>query len=169
MSLQRIVFLDFDGVLLNRSSWAVHSGANSQADPACVAALNRITSTLGASIVVSSSWRLGNQLIQLKEQLRSWGVQAQVLGKTPFHGFSRRVTKDGATGLTVGRGYEIEAWLKEYEAMRQRVEFVVLDDDADTVPVQHRHVITNGELGLTEADADRAIQMFNAEVKGAGA
>jgi hypothetical protein len=106
----KVIFLDFDGVLVNRRSWYVRSGRTATADPPCVAALNRITDSTNAQIVVSSTWRIGMTIVELRNLLHAWGVTGAVLAKTPHMGFSVR------------RGSEIKAWIDMYEASRELVE-----------------------------------------------
>ena len=57
MLKMKIIFLDFDGVLINRESLKQASGLQSKAHPSCVAALNSIIEVTEASIVVTSTWR----------------------------------------------------------------------------------------------------------------
>ena len=117
-----------------------------KAHPACVAALNRILATTKARVVVSSCWRIGRNLPELRELLRDWGVKATVIGRTP--------------NLGTTRGSEIAAWLKEFEQSRDVAAIVILDDDADMDGLSKFLVKTKFEPGLTEADADRAIAIL---------
>ena len=144
-----ILFLDIDGVLVNRRSLAHASGMRAKADADCVAMLNRITDATGARIVVSSTWRcLGVR--RVKELLRLWGVSGRIIGCTPVLG-------------SVDRGEEIQAYLDEYKKMRGAVSsFVILDDDDDMLHLAERLVQTQFAPGLTLEDADRAIAMLRA-------
>ena len=59
------------------------------------------------------------------------------------------------------RGIEIQHWLAKH-AIRRSVptRFVILDDE-DDMGIALPHLIqTNGDRGLTMADAERAIQML---------
>jgi hypothetical protein len=150
----RVLFLDVDGVLVNAQSWdkatANHNIRELEAaDPPCVAALNRIIAATGARIVVSSCWRIGRSLPELRELLHSWKVEAPVIGKTPNIGGSR--------------GEEIAAWIREYEKSRDIASIVILDDDSDMDELTKFHVKTGFELGLTEADAELAIQILGGQ------
>jgi hypothetical protein len=146
----RIIFLDFDGVLVNRQSFLTRNalyerGSRQQekADPPCVNALNRIIRETGAYIVVSSSWRLGTPLCELETLLLDWGVRGVVLDKTPVY-------------PSKTRGFEIEGWLQTCAATN----FVILDDDTDMGALLPRLVKTSFKTGLTEADADKAIALL---------
>jgi len=147
---QRVVFLDFDGVLnserfsqaCNRDP-ALSLGAGSLGiDAKAVALLNRIIARTAAHLVVSSSWRRQRSLIHLREELTGRGLQGHVLGVTPLGG-----------GL--GRGGEIRAWLEEHAVEG----FVVLDDLPPSSGLEPRWVQTDPLHGLTHRDCDRAIEL----------
>src|SRR5512135_1586605 len=82
-----LVFVDFDGVLTNANSFdrskGGRSGLQAVADPACVRALNRVLRETGASIVVSSTWRLFGGLPFVRAKLGEWRVSGEVIGITP--------------------------------------------------------------------------------------
>ena len=147
-----ILFLDVDGVLVNRKSLMRHSGIDAKGDPDCVAALNRIIAETDARVVVSSCWRIGTTLPWLRETLRSWGVRAKVIGKTPDFKF------------TTPRGHEIEAWLAEFSKGREVGRIVILDDDADMDGLSKFLVQTEFEPGLTDDDAGQAIKILKGGV-----
>src|SRR5690606_17731337 len=94
---RKVVFLGFDGVLVNRESLRTASGFRSKGSSDCVAALNRITDKTGAVIVVSSTWRRKGRGFVLRT-LRAWGVTGRMIGITPVLN-------------AVDRGEEIQAWL----------------------------------------------------------
>lgn len=149
----KVLFLDIDGVLVNRESLMKASGIHAKAHPACVAALNEIVSKTGANVVVSSTWRHFG-LLKMKDFLSDWGVKAKVLDCTPD-----LTRKRGAIYSNVCRGDEIQAWLDGYD--RYPVEsFVILDDDSDMNHLLPRLVKTEFERGLTMEDAARAIEML---------
>lgn len=140
----KVVFLDIDGVLVNRASLIKASGLKATADPQCVAALNKITDTTGAAIVVSSTWRLLG-LDAIRAKLNEWGVKAAVLD----------ITGD----LYTSRGVEIVDWMCRWKSAGNEIDdFVILDDDADMGHLIGHLVRTRFERGLTEADAQRAIK-----------
>jgi hypothetical protein len=140
-----IIFLDIDGVLNNPGCYLIASGSRTPPDPKCVEALNYITESSGARIVVSSSWRIGREVIELRELLIGWGVKAPVISKTPY--------------LGTMRGLEIADWLLRHEGTRYYPSsFIVLDDDPDAEPFLDHLIQTAGHIGLTMADAERAIR-----------
>ena len=149
--MNKIVFLDIDGVLVIRSCFSkplvrgFWLGPCQPFDLNCVRQLNRITATTGADIVVSSTWRHGNEerFLELKKFLRTQGVNAKVLGRTP--------------NLNTFRGLEIQKWMKDNS---WEGNIVILDDDEDMDVLVHRLVKTDMIEGLTPRLADRVISML---------
>jgi hypothetical protein len=149
----KIIFLDFDGVLVNRKSYFLGSGDRTPADSDCVEVLNKIVELSNAAIVISSAWRIGRSLAELKDILLSWNVKAKVLDKTPNGTMIR--------GIHVGlpRGKEIDSWLRNND--RYQVEsFVILDDDIDMQPHIRKLVRTEFDVGLTRAHIFPAMQIL---------
>lgn len=141
----KIVFLDFDGVLVNRAALRArrldpqHSPA---ADPDAVAALNHVTRAAGAQIVITSTWREEYSLDELHSHLLRWGVSGAVIGQTPLAGT---------------RGQEIQAWLEAHTVER----FVILDDEPAVSPLHAHWVKTETDTGLTMREAGMAIAHLN--------
>jgi HAD domain in Swiss Army Knife RNA repair proteins len=152
----RIVFLDFDGPIIPMMSHAKRSkSTREKAWPACIAALNRITDTVGAKIVVSSSWRWGG-FEHVRDLLRDWGATAEVIDITPI--LETAWKPENKLWAGVPRGREIGSWLLEHPEVK---EFVILDDDTDMENHSARLIQTPFETGLTENHADQAIAMFD--------
>ena len=86
-------------------------------------------------IVVSSTWRIGNTLETMREELRSSGIDLnRVIGMTPvFRNLSRE------------RGLEIQKWLDDHPEVS---EFVIVDDDSDMLHLMPKLVQTDTRLGL---------------------
>lgn len=151
----RVIFLDIDGVLVNRWSLSNHSGIYAKAHPDCVAALNYIVEETGACIVVSSTWRHAG-VSKMRDFLSEWGVKAKVLGCTPD--LSR---KEGRLFIGTVRGDEIQAWLDGLSGHFGPVEsFVILDDDNDMRHLKDRLVRTEFVCGLTMLDAEKAVALL---------
>jgi hypothetical protein len=149
----KIIFLDIDGVLNNleslrlpRTKLKSSTHSYSAAHPSCIEALNRIITETQARIVVSSTWR-GIGLGVLFEIFHEWGIKAMTVGYTPLWPIGSE------------RGDEIAEWLSQHPEVTS---FVILDDGDDMGQLRHRLVQTDFEVGLTNADADRAIAILNA-------
>lgn len=161
-----ILFLDIDGVL---------NAHEFDAECLCgrihrekVDRLNHVLRATGARVVLSSAWRYlvhrGEMNLKGMEWLlRSHGMLANRLaGITRLDTMVERPTYDGTPEswpLTNERGEQIREWL----AINTAVEppYLVIDDlDLGIRESGHPFVQTDGKVGLTEADADRAILML---------
>lgn len=150
-----IVFLDIDGVL-NDHDYNETSQSNSMI-PECVERLNRILSETDARIVLSSAWRymlIGKAMsvIGFDYLLRTHGVVAnRLVGRTP------------ADEEIKERGWQIQQWRKENDHSGR---YVVIDDMDLHISKLHPFVQTDGDIGLTDADADKAIAILKGEGRG---
>lgn len=167
----KVIFLDIDGVICTDRSFAIkpkipfpqgfhipfRTGWD-HLDSECVKRLNKITDVTGAIIVISSTWRLAcveeDDFKHLANYLKSMGVKAHILDKTPTH------LRFGCMERINGRGREIEQWLNEWPG--EEVEsFVILDDDDDLEPYMDCHVQTPEETGLDDSHVEQAIKILN--------
>jgi Swiss Army Knife RNA repair-like protein len=152
--VQRIVFLDMDGVV-NSHVWFEKMQADALSrrpishmiDPECVARLNRLLDISGADVVISSSWRIVHILGEINAALKEKGFTGRIIGKTPVCG--------------PVRGAEIQAWLTA--RVRNAEDIVILDDNSDMAHLTPRLVLTSWGVGLTDDDVDRAIALFGIE------
>lgn len=141
----KIVFLDIDGVL-NHEIWfkdwkeykklcggEVDHEKRRWFDPRCIALINRLTDETSAKIVLSSTWRQGVHINDLKKLLKGIGITGELIGKTP-----KFYAPDGVGG-SLPRGYEIKVWL---EKTKKTIEsYVILDDDSDMLLEQTNNFI----------------------------
>ena len=141
----KVIFLDIDGVLINR-----RDASRNTADPRCIEQLNRITDMTGAKIVVSSSWRhYGLQKITLI--LRQWGVTGDIIDITPSLEYVQVHKK---------RRCEIMHWMDNREDYSWLGDtFVVIDDEPGAFFSKHT-VMPDFETGLEETCADEAISIL---------
>jgi len=146
----KVVFLDFDGVLIPESSCGSDEGTRIPADPGCVQALNYIIEATGAGIVVISAWRIDSKPEAIRRILDQWGVRGRCLGCTPDLWNPHHC---------VSRGSEIQRWVDKHQALGIEA-FVILDDIDDMDDLVDRLVQTNFDTGLTMADAKRAIAIL---------
>lgn len=150
--MQPIVFLDVDGVL-NSAAWFDTRGPrppdrplfDHNIDPATVTRLNRLCSATNAGIVVSSTWRFGATVAELRLDFQRVGCTAPIIGKTPERGRGPRCD-------------EIALWL--VRRVLPLPAFVILDDDADMFVLTPRLVRIDHAVGLTDADVERAIALL---------
>ncbi len=161
----KILFLDIDGVLNNHEFNAI-SESNTIL-PRCVKQLNRIIHHTGTKVVLSSAWRymiLGEvmTLMGFRHMLQTHGVtkELDIIGVTDADLTILPLAKDR-------RASQINRYLMGTHATT----FVILDDgyrnrdgtyDDFGIPEMFplNSVMTNGEIGLTREDADKAIQIL---------
>lgn len=109
-----IIFLDIDGVLVTHREVRGNT-FNSR----CVKNINKLCDLYeNTKIVVTSMWRLGKSLDQLKELLTSQGITSEVIGKTEDH------FGDGSQDMP--RGKEILEWLNNNNYTGP---YLVVDDE----------------------------------------
>lgn len=142
----KVLFLDIDGVL-NSAKVLEEKGRHDAIDHDMVEQINRVTTTTGCSIVISSSWRWLWSLGELKAILRQHGLHDVVIGATQTKPRLER------------RDEEILAWLAQHPEVKQ---FAVVDDDSfDLTAVADRLVHTSFITGTLPEHADRLIELLS--------
>jgi hypothetical protein len=123
----RVIFLDVDGVL-NCAKYLRQSanGGIVGIDPYRVALLHRIIEATGAKVVVSSSWRLGDENLAVVRR----SCDPFYLDRTPSlrDAFYRPETRDRIPYLNIPRGAEITTWLFNHPEVTH---YAILDDERD--------------------------------------
>ena len=152
--MNKIIFLDFDGVLNTEhyqgllqyqgKPWQDEYGAFF--DPNAVKQMKRIIDATGADIVVESSWKdLG--LDEMKELWEVRNLPGTIIDITP-------------SLLGKNKGVEIASWLSKYA--KQDLRYVIIDAEFVILDSQLPHfILTNPYEGITEEQANRAISLLN--------
>lgn len=107
--------------------------------------LKRIVEETNASIVISSTWRKYYSINKFKEMFAVYGWEnAPVIGITDREGPER--------------GREINRYTFSYNIEK----YVILDDDSDMLSTQMQNFVnTDPDCGLSEEDAEKAINILN--------
>lgn len=150
--MTRLIALDIDGVLNRHETYQERYWP--PIDPVLVGRLDRLVRETDARVVISSTWRLMYTLTELRELLARAGgliVAGRVIGRTP----ELRYPDD----MPRPRGEEIEAWLAGWRE-RARARLVILDDADDMAHLLPRLVRTDPFHGLTDADCERVVALF---------
>jgi len=153
--MRNIIFLDIDGVLVTEEHIRSLGQCNvfnqmfqtMKFTPSCVGNLNDAVSQTSAQIVVSSTWRMSRDAIDLAEIFESEGLKVTVIGKT---------------GVGKTRGEEIQAWLNQHDECN----FVIVDDDTEDIKPffgKDRIVKTTWKNGLTDEKTEELIRKINKE------
>jgi len=161
----KVIFLDIDGVL-NHEIWfkgwkeykelcggIVDHEKRRWFDPRCVALVNRLTDETNAKIVLSSTWRQGVPVNDLKELLKGVGITGELIDKTP------KIYPPAGIGGSLPRGFEIQTWLKK---TKETIEsYVILDDDSDMLLEQSSNFIKiDTYCGITYNTVTRAKEIL---------
>ena len=169
----KFVFLDVDGVLNNELYYheRVESGQpkeedypKSEFDPRCIKMLNHLQEKTGCKYVISSSWRQGKTIDELRELFSSVGLKGEIIDKTPKMWFEKA---QGESYQSVPRGCEIHSWLQNHkeilgDSIGNFKSYVILDDDSDMLFWQRNNYIqVDAYCGLTPTIIARAIRILN--------
>lgn len=148
--MKPVIFLDFDGVLNSLASTLALGGCGSrQFDPVCVRLMARLADAADAAVVISSAWRIGSNVEELRLILSRYSeaLADRVVGVT------------GSGGPQ--RGNEIAAWLAEHPNEHNR-SFVIIDDDADMLDGQLPHFVqTRHRDGFGVPEYLRALEVIS--------
>mmetsp|Transcript_9795 Transcript_9795/g.27736 ORF Transcript_9795/g.27736 Transcript_9795/m.27736 type:complete len:348 (-) Transcript_9795:90-1133(-) len=162
----RLIFLDIDGVLL-----PIVAGSHNQTFPdRCLSALSRVLDATGATIVLSSTWRVDTSAIDhITEEFKRFAREhAGPLGEVL--GFQYMTDPQNHSV----RQWEIAQWLASFDGRETVESWVALDDDESIVQDMRyadefsgHAVLVDSAVGLTEENADAAIQILLSRCPGA--
>ena len=167
--MQKILFLDFDGVLnasdhiarLRRSGNPLSDRFGYRFDPQSVARLKRIIERTEGAIVISSSWKLEG-LARMREMWRERQMPGQLLDITPSYAECMDSIDPGNSDSFVGKGHEIRSWLRR--SSQPGCRYAILDDEPDILAAQRPYFVrTDPQYVITEEDALRVIAILNNE------
>lgn len=150
--MDKVLFLDFDGVLNNDATLTkvennVEPYRHCGLESTLVEILNKILDATGAKVVFSTSWRTIYDDKRLVELLERWGFRHgdRVIGRTPKRWSS-------------SREFEIEEWLLEHNSPGMK--FLVLDDAHTRFVASGNQILTSMERGLLDEHVAAAVQIF---------
>lgn len=139
--MKRILFLDVDGVLNSRDECGLDGLGDSH-----LLQLNRIVDETGCQIVLTSSWRLADDLL------------AKLRLASDRHGIPLWI--ESTPDLSGDRAEEVQAWI----AANGPCVGVVIDDDCDGFETTGlRCVQTSVDHGLTPELATEVIRAFDSQ------
>ena len=135
-------------------------------DPLAIEQLNLLTDKTNAKIVISSTWRMGRTIDELKKLFEEVGIKGEIIGITPHLTFN--------DGYGVERGNEIKRWIdlncirwwdKIFDEKEKNItleSYVILDDDPDMLLEQKDNFVrTSWRDGLTALHTRKAIKILN--------
>lgn len=156
--MNKLLFLDFDGVLNSQQFYESRVNRASELDYNAVANLNAIIKATNCDVVISSTWRKFYSLEELRDVLVDYGLfpdfANKIIGVTPNLESKK---EDSKLWMSVPRGEEIKAYL---ESINFQGNYVCLDDDVDFLPGQPL-VFCAYEDGLTAKEASLCMEILN--------
>lgn len=158
--LKKFIFLDIDGVM------AICYFDHEYMEDGCAFecfALRNLEALCDcfpdASIVISSTWRLGKTVEQLRSIFKNRGFKYpdRIIDKTP-----RLFYADAAGDRhSCPRGVEVEHWMKVNLAYDEPRAYVILDDDGDMMYWQRfNFVLIDNRQGLVVDKAKQAMEIL---------
>lgn len=180
----KYIFLDIDGVLWT-VSWSIYCNRSNEAkcyeqwDPMQTSNLQWVLDqakkqSVDVKIVISSSWRLGRKMDELKEIARKSGLDPEcIIGKTPAIFFKEprkvwrwkkwgpwygRIIPRRYSRIEADRGEEIQYWMDQNGVKAEDI--AIIDDESDMAHLKHRLVKTNSYDGMGFTGALRVCKML---------
>lgn len=148
----KILFLDLDGVLNSinyiKSLDGDFDDPINQIDPVAVIRLNNLILRTGASVVISSTWRLifrraSDPLKTCQNSMACYKIVAPIIGMTGVE--------------SGGRKEEIKMWLSEHPEVEK---FVIIDDDV--IGAFEGHIVKTSVIdGLQDEHVEQAIKILS--------
>ncbi len=160
--MTKIVFLDFDGVLLpDPDARAQAEKGLTQSNylatvvfnPLCVANLLSLVKSQHCEIVLSTSWAAGNSMSQLSNCLMRNGIDPTLIFEYDDPGEKNYMTPRDSTI----RGEQIQSWLREHPEITQ---WVAIDDDSTVLLLKQNFVRTNPSLGFDKVALQKSLAIL---------
>jgi len=143
----KVLFLDIDGVL---NLWPAPTRSGVFHKPSCINLEYLLTKVPDLKIVMSSAWRLLHTLEELKDILKSNGIDPRrLIGVT---GTEQSPNSDDR------RGFQIECWLKRHPKVKT---FAIVDDETDMGSLKNKLVKTDRYVGLTQSNVEKLIELLS--------
>lgn len=132
-----IIFLDIDGVLnseifyRNRNQADLGTHPLCEFDPFALDLVDQLCQDTGSKIVISSTWRLGREIEEMRNIFKQFNFETEIIDYTPFHMQSWSV-----------RGNEIASWLEQNTMKLFNIQsynfnhYAIIDDDNDMLLTQ---------------------------------
>jgi hypothetical protein len=142
----RVLFLDLDGVCNSEAWYHRRPWERCWFDPVAVARVSALALQADAAVVISSSWRTGQDTEWLRGFLYAYGFDAPIIDQTPI------IREAGRQ-----RGDEIQQWLDEHPGVDH---FVILDDGSDMAHLLPHLVQSTWAQGFLEEHALAALRVL---------
>ncbi len=161
--MTKILFLDFDGVLLpdplaqeQANQGLTHANYLDKVvfDHQCVSNLMHILNTTQTEIVLSTSWAMGHSFSQITSCLERNGISTEHVFEWEDPSERSYMTP---RKLSSHRVNEIHRWLADHPEITN---WVAVDDITGIASLGPRAIVTDPTVGLSHSDAAKAIAML---------
>ncbi len=153
MYKEKIIFLDFDGVLNKHDVTSVND--DRAILPECIAEINHILGSTFAQIVIISNWAQIFTLEQLSDRLYKKGLlENSILD-------SIKVKELNPNGNLVN-GLEKDKFIIDYINENKIENYVIIDDNLNSILLDESKIVkTDTYVGITKMDTLKAIEILN--------
>ncbi len=153
MYKEKIIFLDFDGVLNKHDVTSVND--ERAILPECIAEINNILGSTFAQIVIISNWAQIFTLEQLSDRLYKKGLlENSILD-------SIKVKELNPNGNLVN-GLEKDKFIVDYINENKIETYVIIDDNLNSTILDETKIVKTGTfVGITKDDTLNAIKILN--------
>lgn len=165
--MQKIIFLDIDGVLNSKNFFKKKKRDGTlddfvydckEIDPQAVEYLNSVTRQTDAKFVISSSWRKTRTIQYMRKLFEAVGIEGYVLDMIGEYYFR---DENNATHA-LSRGQTIEMWLQNNKYPWSYKAYVIIDDDSDMTYNQRNNFFhVNGAYGMSNNITYKIIHFLN--------
>lgn len=162
--LSKVIFLDFDGVLLTDSAaqQQTNQGVTMQTylqkvefDRDCVSNLNQLVDRTGAQLVLSTSWAEGNSFSSVANCLMRNGIDPGHIWEYDDPSEHSWMTPRSSTD---NRALQIAEWLKLHPEVNT---WCAIDDRSEIAQLGPAAVITDPQRGLDSAALKKALSLLS--------
>ena len=163
----KIIFLDFDGVLNSHKYMGSYAykketqgmtggqvmklAHHAHIDPAALKILNKLVDQTGATVVVSSTWRIIYSVEELNKMCKARGATFTIVDKTPE--LPRRFSE------FIPRGKEIQAYIDSLPQIPEGI--LIIDDWENMIHLSPYLLRTNEADGIKNSQIKLAIKILN--------
>lgn len=153
MFKEKIIFLDFDGVLNKHDVTSVND--DRAILPECIAEINHILGSTFAQIVIISNWAQIFTFEQLSDRLYKKGLLENAILD------SIKVKELNSNGNLVN-GLEKDKFINDYINDNKIENYVIIDDNINSTILDETKIVKTGTfVGITKEDSQKAIKILN--------
>ena len=155
--MNKIIFLDFDGVLnvFELDSFNSWTSDQDSLNREMIERVNHIIDATGAKVIVSSDWRHGRGVDRLQNLLDFLGFRGTVVDRTisdsdPNLSEEEKIIADSCRADQIA-----------HAIIKHNIKQFVIIDDIHPGGLDDHLVLTNSYVGITDQDVIKSIEILN--------